>query len=867
MPNFSVPLSGLDASSASLSTTANNLANLNTVGYKDQQIQFADLFYQNLGSDGAGDPIQQGAGVKVSSQPSNFTEGDVTSTGIDTDCAINGNGFFVVQQAGVQSYTRAGNFEVGTDNLLETSNGQQVMGYAATNGAINTTGGLSTLALGAGTASPAVVTSHLSLTSNLDATDTPGTTYSTQATIYDSLGAPHQVTYNFTNAGIPAVAEVNGATAQPATGTLTTSGGGAGNTIMDGSTISVGGKTYTFTTGPVGTTANAVLIGATDTATIGNLVDAINNNDAFDPSATGGGAASPGNFGTLTGINTEVTAAASTTGAFTFTAKTASATVIPTATSNDAVLSWNGGAGANGANAVSAVPFVAATGTLTASVNPVATQTVTIGSQTYTFTSTAPPGAGSNDVFIGATIAETMANLTDAINAGTGAVGATAGGAANQYGTATVANPDVTATDAGGVITVTAIEDSGSNDFATASAGVGSANLTWSASSGANGVNGVNAVTAQAATGTLATSGGGAGNTIVNGSTVSIGGVTYTFTTGPVGTTANAILIGATDTNTIGNLVDAINHSTSTDPNATGGGATTDYGTGTVANSLVTAAASSNGSFTFTAKTAGVTPVAVSSSNTAVLSWEGAAGANGLNAVTAVAGAPAVVNIWTYAVSLPAADVSGATAPVTLASGTLLFNGDGTLQSVTPTSGTASTTNPTITVPPTTTPASVFADGANPLTFTWDLFNSAGKGLVTQTAAASSTTAIEQDGASSGTLQSFNIGSDGTITGSFSNSTTATVGQIALGSFADEQGLSRDGNNDFTPTIASGQPTIGAPTSGGLGSISGGSLEASNVDIATEFANLIVAQRSYEANARVITTFDQIAQDTIALKQ
>jgi flagellar hook protein FlgE len=267
------------------------------------------------------------------------------------------------------------------------------------------------------------------------------------------------------------------------------------------------------------------------------------------------------------------------------------------------------------------------------------------------------------------------------------------------------------------------------------------------------------------------------------------------------------------------------------------------------------------------AKTAGATPVAVASSNTAILSWNGGAGANGVNAVTAVAAAPAVVNTWTYAVTLPAADVSGANVPVTLATGTLVFNGNGTLQSVTPTSGTASSTNPTITVPPVTTPASVFADGANPLTFTWDVFGTSGAGLVTQTAAASSTTSIQQNGAASGTLQNFSIGSDGTITGSFSNGTTATVGQIALASFADEQGLSRNGNNDFTPTLASGQATIGAPTSGGLGSISGGSLEASNVDIATEFANLIVAQRSYEANARVVTTFDQIAQATIALKQ
>lgn len=158
MPQFSIPLSGLDASSAALSTTANNLANLNTIGYKDQQIQFADLFYQNLGSNGAGDPIQEGAGVKVSSQPSNFNEGNVTSTGISTDVAIDGNGFFVVKQNGVQSYTRAGNFEVGTNNLLETSAGQLVLGYPAVNGVVSTGQGLGTLALGAGTISPATVT-------------------------------------------------------------------------------------------------------------------------------------------------------------------------------------------------------------------------------------------------------------------------------------------------------------------------------------------------------------------------------------------------------------------------------------------------------------------------------------------------------------------------------------------------------------------------------------------------------------------------------------------------------------------------------------------------------------------------------------
>ena len=280
---------------------------------------------------------------------------------------------------------------------------------------------------------------------------------------------------------------------------------------------------------------------------------------------------------------------------------------------------------------------------------------------------------------------------------------------------------------------------------------------------------------------------------------------------------------------------------------------------------MVTAVDAGNGAFTFTAKTRWH-PCFSTGEFGCGDPYRGAAGA-GANGVNAAAAVPAVVNTWNYAVTFLPPTSPAPARPVSLATGTLIFNGDGTLKSVTPTAGYRLCHQSHHHVPPTTPPASVFADGANPLTFTWNLFNTAGAGLVTQTAAASSTTSIQQDGAASGTLQSFSIGSDGTITGSFSNGTTATVGQIALASFADEQGLSRNGNNDYSPTLASGQPTVGAPTSGGLGSISGGSLEASNVDIATEFANLIVAQRSYEANARVVTTFDQVAQATIALKQ
>jgi len=138
---------------------------------------------------------------------------------------------------------------------------------------------------------------------------------------------------------------------------------------------------------------------------------------------------------------------------------------------------------------------------------------------------------------------------------------------------------------------------------------------------------------------------------------------------------------------------------------------------------------------------------------------------------------------------------------------------------------------------------------------------------VHQDAAPSSTSSTLQDGNSSGSLVTFNIGSDGTVSGSFSNGRSALVAQLALATFGNEQGLLRTGNNAFVPTLASGQSVVGTPGTGGRGTLSGGALELSNVDIATEFAALIVAQRTFQANAKAVTTFDQVTQDTINLKQ
>jgi flagellar hook protein FlgE len=187
---------------------------------------------------------------------------------------------------------------------------------------------------------------------------------------------------------------------------------------------------------------------------------------------------------------------------------------------------------------------------------------------------------------------------------------------------------------------------------------------------------------------------------------------------------------------------------------------------------------------------------------------------------------------------------------------------------------TAFATGDTITVPTTALalgnvsaiPITGFADGATNQTFNWNLLSGTTP-TVSQVSAPSSTSSTEQDGSSSGSLVNFTIGSDGTITGSFSNGETQALGQLALSNFANVDGLELDGTTDYTPTLASGPAVVGIPGAGGLGTISGGSLELSNVDIATEFANLIVAQRGFEADAKAVTTFDQITQDTIALKQ
>jgi flagellar hook protein FlgE len=199
MSAFSIPLSGLAATSESLNAIANNLANMNTDGYKDETLDFASIFNQMQGTSGNGDPIQVGNGVQVNGTTSNFTNGNLDSTGVASNMALQGNGFFVVKDGSGVDYTRDGDFTVNSQGQLTTQGGQLVLGYPAVNGVVQSGAALAPITVNQANNIPAVATTSFQMTTNLDATATVGTTYSSPITVYDSLGQSHDLTVNYTN--------------------------------------------------------------------------------------------------------------------------------------------------------------------------------------------------------------------------------------------------------------------------------------------------------------------------------------------------------------------------------------------------------------------------------------------------------------------------------------------------------------------------------------------------------------------------------------------------------------------------------------------------------------------------------------------
>jgi flagellar hook protein FlgE len=204
-------------------------------------------------------------------------------------------------------------------------------------------------------------------------------------------------------------------------------------------------------------------------------------------------------------------------------------------------------------------------------------------------------------------------------------------------------------------------------------------------------------------------------------------------------------------------------------------------------------------------------------------------------------------NTWHYTV---ANLDSGETPTLASGGGTLTFDNTGKLIGPTPASDTINITG--------------LADGAKDMSISWNFLDQNNQPRITQFASPSALSAMNQDGYEAAELTQVAI-SGGTVVAQYSNGKQQVAGQLAVASIRNPDTLQSVGNNGFVTTTATAPPALGMANTGGRGQVLGGSIEGSNVDIAKEFTNLIVYQRGYQAAAKVITTADELSQQTIEL--
>jgi len=214
-------------------------------------------------------------------------------------------------------------------------------------------------------------------------------------------------------------------------------------------------------------------------------------------------------------------------------------------------------------------------------------------------------------------------------------------------------------------------------------------------------------------------------------------------------------------------------------------------------------------------------------------------------------------NTYDYHVLVPTNDITpGSTGNTEIGTGTLNFTTNGALNTVT-----------------TTTPISVSfagATAAQAVTLNFGTpISAGGTGLdgTTQFASPANVSSQSQDGYASGDFSGVSVDGQGVVTGLYTNGQKIAMAQLAVAKFRDDEGLGRAGQNLWIDTRESGSAALGTAGSGGRGATTGGALEGSNVDLATEFVNMIQHQRSFSANSKTITTADEMLQELINIKR
>ena len=239
-------ISGLRAHQTMLDVTGNNIANVNTAGFKASSTEFQDTLSQLTQGAGAPqadtggtNPAQVGLGVRVAAVSTNFSQGSSQTTGRGTDMMISGEGFFITGKGGQQFYTRAGAFDMDAAGRLVSPDGGILQGWSAVNGAVNVGGAVGPITLSPNTTAPAVATSRSSLEGNLPSDAAVGTSVERQVKVYDADGASRSLTLTFSRTA--AGWDVAGADANGAGGTSSLTF--ANGAVTSGGTMAVGGIT------------------------------------------------------------------------------------------------------------------------------------------------------------------------------------------------------------------------------------------------------------------------------------------------------------------------------------------------------------------------------------------------------------------------------------------------------------------------------------------------------------------------------------------------------------------------------------------------------------------------------------------------
>ncbi len=199
--SFYTGLSGLNANATALNVVGNNLANINTTGFKRSQANFSQIMSNTIrGISGAGNPVQVGLGTQTSEIVAKFEQGSIQTTGIKTELAIQGEGFFQVNIDGTDTYTRSGQFGLDDEGRMVSASGGVVQGFNGTNpdGTVDLSGGIQDVQVDLGQASPPKATEAVRFITNLSAEAVTGDTYVNTMEVFDSKGVSHALGLTFT---------------------------------------------------------------------------------------------------------------------------------------------------------------------------------------------------------------------------------------------------------------------------------------------------------------------------------------------------------------------------------------------------------------------------------------------------------------------------------------------------------------------------------------------------------------------------------------------------------------------------------------------------------------------------------------------